>query len=173
MKEDTIEIILESVNEIDHTIILRNGEIIIGKTQQTIKLQESQLMEFILTSKEVVGHRTVHHIKASNEFLQEIADFIDANNSTIKANDCPYELEDLQIKLLYCYFIKKMDFDEIAIELVKDEQYLRNVYGKIKVLMDMKHPIKMYESFVKYFASYIYSNIRVKGKPRGKSGNQA
>ena len=90
-----------------------------------------------------------------NTILNGIAEFIDNNNSTVKANECPYELTDLQIKLMYCYFIKKMEFDEIAIELVKDEQYLRNVYSTIKEDMGMTHPMKMLESFVKYYAHYI------------------
>ena len=171
MKEDTIEISLESVGKSHVIIALKDGAIIKNKKTQTIKIQETDIFRYIATSDDIIELRTVHYYSGSPAAMRRLLDFIGKNNATITSNDCPYKLDDVQMQVVYCFCIKQMDYAQIGKELGKARETIANIMTKVYQVMDITNPFKMNDSFIKYHSHYIYSSGKQKGKPRGKSGN--
>ena len=173
MENETTKINFKFPNHNAEVRTLKDGKIIEGLIQKTEAKQVTDMKKYCKEKKLSFSSNTVIEINGSEREIEDALDFYNDNSKTEQVFVCPFKLEEEYLQVLYCLVIKEMDFDEIGKELGFGTARAKVKMKHICDIMNTENHLKMRDLFKKHYSHYIYSNIKVKGKPRGKSGNQA
>jgi len=173
MENETTKINFNIPNYESQHRTLKDGKIIEGLIQKTEAKQITDMKKYCKEKNLSFSSNTNIEINGSEREIEDALDFYNVNSKTEQVFVCPFELGEEYLQVIHCLCIKEMDFAEISNELRFGIARVKVKLKHIFDIMNTENHFKIRHLFIKYYSHYIYSNIKVKGKPRGKSGNQA